>query len=860
MSTRAGWLSVVWLLLGVAFRRMRARLRTNALRSRAGSPGLLYAITLFGTTFLLVMLGVSLGAMVNIATDITAEKSGHYSISGYIYEKLQDYDVRASEHRAFVAAVQHAAGTERAYSADDIDAEDEEWSSTVENYAEYFEWAATRMVRTHGGSEAEWRERLKAAFQDKGAAAFVTAPDGWHENPSPDAYAVLTLLLALWWLSMVLQGDGAAFDTTRRRHPMWEWFLAFPVPQSAVFVAEALTPMAANPAMLASPLLIAILIGTHEGSVGAGIAGFAVGIPLVLSAAIAAKSVDVLVMLRSSARNRAGWFVLFGATGLLASLLPIVLYQAPALSRRLIEAILPLAEWLPSAQPLLAAGSPFGWARAMSVSVLVSSALAAPAFLILKFAIARGLDGSFGSSAAVVSTNAFRAPAAGRMGWWSDPLLRKEMLWLRRDRGALVQLIGVPLLLVGVQFINLQNVLRDVELSWNKLAGVVVGMGAYLLFVSGPRALLSEGPALALTLTWPRSLEDTLRTKVRVLFAIVSAMVEICLIIIMWMFPDDVAKLLLVALGWLLFGWSVSEKAVTLIRRPSQSGDSDALPQSQLWIASLGNFTFAIGLFTAQWQLVIAAIVLNWIFASALWEGFRIRLAFLFDPDSEPAMRPPTVLSSVLAVVGLMEASAVIGILSLWAFGTEGRLFAQVVAYGLSAVLVSAIVWNWHAKHGVSLAEIALPKPGASANQIGFILLGGAIGAVLGAAGLAYQQWLLYAPWPEISKPVQQSLEFLDRMPELRFNYAIMAIGIAPWVEEFIFRGLLFRAMRVRWGLIGAVLASSAFFTLLHPAFSWPMVFLLGATNALLFHRSGSLLPCILLHLVYNAIVVGCRI
>ena len=32
-----------------------------------------------------------------------------------------------------------------------------------------------------------------------------------------------------------------------------------------------------------------------------------------------------------------------------------------------------------------------------------------------------------------------------------------------------------------------------------------------MLYVTGPRALLSEGPALALTLSWPRSIEDTLR-------------------------------------------------------------------------------------------------------------------------------------------------------------------------------------------------------------------------------------------------------------------------------------------------------------------------------------------------------------
>src|SRR6185295_16288738 len=119
------------------------------------------------------------------------------------------------------------------------------------------------------------------------------------------------------------------------------------------------------------------------------------------------------------------------------------------------------------------------------------------------------------------------------------------------------------------------------------------GMGSYMLFITGPRALLSEGPALQLTLSWPRSLEDTLRMKVRLLFALVSAMVWLCLGVLMWMYPHDWAKLLAVAAIWPVFGLSVAEKAVTLIRAPTQSGEAEPVPQSHAWAASLGNFLLA---------------------------------------------------------------------------------------------------------------------------------------------------------------------------------------------------------------------------------------------------------------------------
>lgn len=78
-----------------------------------------------------------------------------------------------------------------------------------------------------------------------------------------------------------------------------------------------------------------------------------------------------------------------------------------------------------------------------------------------------------------------------------------------------------------------------------------------------------------------------------------------------------------------------------------------------------------------------------------------------------------------------------------------------------------------------------------------------------------------------------------------------------PWAEEFLFRGLMFRAMLAQWGFWPSLLLSTAFFTLLHPMMSWPMVFLLGASSAWLFVRIGTLLPCVSLHFIYNMIVIA---
>ena len=88
---------------------------------------------------------------------------------------------------------------------------------------------------------------------------------------------------------------------------------------------------------------------------------------------------------------------------------------------------------------------------------------------------------------------------------------------------------------------------------------------------------------------------------------------------------------------------------------------------------------------------------------------------------------------------------------------------------------------------------------------------------------------------------------------------AVAAVGMAPIGEEYLFRGLLFKSLQREWGLGRAVLGSACFFAIYHQPLAWLPVGLVGAASALLFRRSGHLAPCVLLHMTYNAVVVGMR-
>src|SRR6267378_4454810 len=96
----------------------------------------------------------------------------------------------------------------------------------------------------------------------------------------------------------------------------------------------------------------------------------------------------------------------------------------------------------------------------------------------------------------------------------------------------------------------------------------------------------------------------------------------------------------------------------------------------------------------------------------------------------------------------------------------------------------------------------------------------------------------------------------MAKISGLRASYAIMAVAFAPFAEEYLFRGLVYRALDREWGGWRAVVGSAAFFAIYHPPLSWLPVGLLGVANALIFKKTGRLAPSVALHMIYNLVVL----
>ena len=77
----------------------------------------------------------------------------------------------------------------------------------------------------------------------------------------------------------------------------------------------------------------------------------------------------------------------------------------------------------------------------------------------------------------------------------------------------------------------------------------------------------------------------------------------------------------------------------------------------------------------------------------------------------------------------------------------------------------------------------------------------------------------------------------------------------APLVEEIFFRGFLFQGLRARYGWISGMLISSMIFAIAHldPVSLIP-TFILGNLLAYLYHRTNSIWPGVILHVLVNTV------
>jgi membrane protease YdiL (CAAX protease family) len=166
---------------------------------------------------------------------------------------------------------------------------------------------------------------------------------------------------------------------------------------------------------------------------------------------------------------------------------------------------------------------------------------------------------------------------------------------------------------------------------------------------------------------------------------------------------------------------------------------------------------------------------------------------------------------------------------------TLALLWVFVTRFGKRPFLAS-FGWKWSPTFGF-WEGMALAGLG-----VALFIIGGTLAKLLGA-----------------DKPTQLE-QIVNSSTAARYTIAALAVFTAPFVEEFVYRGVVYSALQRVIGVNGAVIFVLGLFTLIHVPQYWPnigvisAVALLSLVLTIVRAYSGRLLPCVVIHMSFNAV------
>jgi membrane protease YdiL (CAAX protease family) len=645
---------------------------------------------------------------------------------------------------------------------------------------------------------------------------------------------VLTLLAA-----STLFGGVATMELSQAGWTL-EWLFTFPVSTRGLFLAR-VGEYAATSAFgwfMLGPLLVTV----YWGGLGAWAIPAGVGAAFALNLIVASVRVVAETALRKTLPLRA----LKNAQALCTVASMLLLFGAfwLALSRETPPGFLALAErlpraalWQPLSLPVLLAGAPAAAAALGAVAL----AFVGAAVAIASHLVRDGLVTTSGGPYAGTRAPAAPAPPHSRL----KGMLGKEARLLFRDRNFMVQTLLVPLLILGYQVVVNPQMF---EAGGRGAAVLAFGVGAYVLAFGGFSVLAVERQSLWLLYTFPQPLARLLRQKVA-LWACVAVAYTGAVLAIAWRpgAGSDLATWTgpLFALAGVVVFAAVASGLGVLGTDPFEEGPR-RVRQEWMWFYMLVAAMYGSGVYAESVWFRCVLLALFVLLAYAVWQKVAARLPLLLDPTQLP---PPQLALSEGIVATLLFFQVQHGFATLL-LGTDLPTAAQVaIAYVLAGAFSVAVI-AWALKRGKVPLGLGggLPFAGAA-------LRGLALGAAAGVVGLAYLRLA------DVVEPLRKAKEAMtDVMAEAapsRWPLLALVVVAAPLVEEFLFRGLVYRGLRRTARPAVAVVGSALIFAIVHPPVSFAPVFVLGLAAAWGLERTGSLWTPIFAHATYNAAVVA---
>jgi membrane protease YdiL (CAAX protease family) len=182
--------------------------------------------------------------------------------------------------------------------------------------------------------------------------------------------------------------------------------------------------------------------------------------------------------------------------------------------------------------------------------------------------------------------------------------------------------------------------------------------------------------------------------------------------------------------------------------------------------------------------------------------------------------------------------------------------YLAITTLGLALVAVWLLVASSEAlsRRGLTLAAIGLghvdvPREVARGLRAYVATLPLLVGSLIAVSWLSS-----HMQWGPQKGGLQEVAQQATRSWLAAALFLLMTSVAAPVLEEVLFRGLLFTALRQRMSFAPAAAASALAFALLHDPLAWAPIAILGFVFAGLYERTHSLVPSMAAHAVHNAL------
>ncbi len=455
------------------------------------------------------------------------------------------------------------------------------------------------------------------------------------------------------------------------------------------------------------------------------------------------------------------------------------------------------------------------------------------------------------------STRGSRMRASLRFQRPSSGVFAKDVKQLLRDKAMLYMAVLLPLfqLFLLASVITARSAGSLIESSQH-LPMLAFSVGVMSLMAGAPSALALEGTSLWLLFTLPRSLAFVLLKKALLWIVLSAAWVASILAFgllhqsLSWALLGGASHALLGVALLALAGTAQGVHCVDL--RMLERGERSFRGSSALGLLVVLAAVFAFGFYADAWTRFSLALLLG-AATFGIWQTAARQLPYLLDPELKP---PPIVsLSDGLTCALVFTGVQGVGYLLLTeSFGLHGWL-ARLASFFGAGALVIAVTLVVLRRRGVTglLSTIGLAWPAHVGLAVRHGLAWGAPAAVIGLCyALALSRWSIFTEAARASADTSPAM--LTGVPFLSF--VALATVLAPLTEELIFRGLIYRGLRISLSINQSAALAGVIFALAHPGWAFLPVFLMAFFAARAFERSKSLFAAILVHAMYNGTLV----